>query len=143
MADPIERSAALVVLVPGQDAPALGRFTAEDGLLLARVAPGQMLAMREGVAPLLAELGARFGAGRVIDLSDARAAFRVAGPGAAARLAMLVPIDLHDDAFPPGACAQTMAAHTAVLLLRRGAEEYELHCGRSLAGSVGRALGGA
>ncbi len=145
MAELVERTTALIVLRPGGAGglavPEMGRFTEVDGLLLARVAPGQVLAMRMGVdVPLLEELAPLVGAGALIDLSDARVGVRFAGAGAAARLATLVPIDLHASRFGPGQCAQTMAAHLSVLVLQHGVDAYELQCGRSFAGSFLRAV---
>lgn len=157
MVEVIERTCALVAMRPGRDAvlaealaglglavPAMGRFAEGRGVLLARVAPRQMLAMRAGVDGVLMEtLGGVAEVAGVIDLSDARAAFRVAGEDARDRLALLVPLDLDDDRFPPGSCAATLLAHTSVLVLRHGTGLFELQCGRSFAGTVQDAVDSA
>ena len=154
MVDRIERTTAMIALGPGQEAgirsalasmgatlPEMGRFTEADGLLLARTAPFQILAMREGAeAPLMAELaplGANTG---LIDLSDARIAVRLSGPNARDQLAQLVPLDLHHSKFQPGSCAQTIMAHMSVLLLQLGPELYEVQCARSYEASFLRAF---
>lgn len=149
-----DRVTALIALRPGREnefasalagmgaaLPAMGRFGG-DGLILARLAPGQVLAMRDGTeAGLMDELAPlRDGAG-LIDLSDARSAVRVSGPGAVAYLERRLPIDLHEDRLIVGACAQTMMAHLAVLVLRHGRDVFELQCGRSFEWSFRRALG--
>ena len=114
----------------------MGRFVEAGGLLLARVAPHQVLAMREGVAPLVEELSVLGPAVGLVDLSDSRVAVRVRGAG----LSQLVPVDLHPSRFGPGCCAATMMAHLAVLLLQLGDDVYELQCGRSFVGSFMRAF---
>lgn len=157
MADLVERTTALLALRPGRETavaealgrmgaslPAMGRFVEAGGLLLARVAPYQLLAMRAGVdLPLLDELAPLAGSAGIIDLSDSRVGVRLAGPGARERLAALVPLDLHASRFAPGHCAPTLMAHLSVLLLQTGPAEYEVQCGRSFAGSFLRAVGGA
>lgn len=139
MADPVPRSWALILLrpgrtdVPGQPLPAMNRFTQADGLILARISPTAVLAMREGQGPLTLP-----GEDRVIDWSDARIALALRGPHARARLAHLVPLDL--DAMRPGHCAQTIMAHLSVLLLQHAPDHYELQCGASFAETFTRAV---
>ena len=146
MADLVERTTALIALRPGGAAPTLalpgmGRFVESDGLLLARVAPTQVLAMRRGVeAGLMEELAPLVGGAALIDLSDSRVGVALAGPGILGRLSLLLPLDLHEGRFAPGCCATTMMAHLAVLVLRHGPEAFELQCGRSFAGSFLRAV---
>ena len=142
MADLIERTTALIAWRPGHPPalamPGMGRFTETDGLLLARVAPYQALAMREGTDhPLIDELAQRLPDASMIDLSDARAGVRIQGR---ARLAHLVPLDLHPARFAQGQCAQTIMAHMSVLLLQTGPEHYEIQGARSYMASFLRAL---
>lgn len=152
MAELVERTTALVAVRPGRDVtaalaamgaslPPMGRFIDSGGLLLARIAPHQLLAMRAGAdAPLLEELAPLAGLAGIIDLSDSRVGVRIAGPGARTALSALVPLDLHASRFAPGHCAPTMMAHLSVLLLQTGPDEYEVQCGRSFAGSFLRAV---
>lgn len=150
MADILERTTALIALRPGRDAaltaalagmgqtlPPMGRFTHSAGLLLARVAPGQVLAMREGAdAPLMQELASLSAEAGLIDLSDARVGVRLAKAG----LAHLLPLDLHAGTFAPGHCAQTLMAHMSVLVLQHGPDAYEIQVMRSYAASFLRAI---
>lgn len=50
----------------------------------------------------------------VVDVSDARAVFRLEGAGAREVLRKLCPVDLSDDAFGPGEIRRTRAAQVAV-----------------------------
>ncbi|MGI4955776.1 MAG: sarcosine oxidase subunit gamma [Janthinobacterium lividum] len=141
----VERTTVLIAPSPRQaprlDLPPMNRFTERDGLLLARVAPHQVYAMRLGAdRPLMAELQAVTGGAGLIDLSDARVGIRIAGPDARDRLARLVPLDLHPSRFMPGLCAATVMAHLNVLLLQLGPDSFEVQCGRSFADSLARAV---
>jgi heterotetrameric sarcosine oxidase gamma subunit len=124
--------------------PRIGTFHEAGGLLLARLGPHQLLAMRTGegkgigcetdAASLMEELGPLSAVAGLIDQSDARVGIRVTGPDVAARLAELLPLDLHPSRFAPGRCAQTL------LVLQHGDCDYEVQCGRSQAGSFFSAL---
>ena len=154
MADLIERTTALVAWHAaregqvahalrglGADMPDMGRFLEADGLVLARVAPNQVLAMRAGVdQPLMHELAPLEEVAGLIDLSDSRVGVGIAGPAARDELLRLVPLDLHPTRFGPGRCAQTLVAHLSVLVLQTGTDAFELQCGRSFAGSFLRAV---
>ena len=154
MAETIDRTAALIALRPGPTQaletalaamdltlPPMGRFSEAGGLTLASMSPHQLLALRDGPdAPLMDELAPLSQEAGIIDLSDSRVSVRIAGPGTANRLARLVPLDLHSSRFAPGCCAQTLVAHLSVLVMQTGSETYELHCGRSFAGSFLRAV---
>lgn len=156
MAEPMERTTALITFAPASEAaltaaldgmglslPAPGHFTVGSGLVLARAAPGQVLAMREAGAALMEELAPLHEVAGLIDLSDARVGVRIAGPNAADGLARLLPIDLHPSRFGPGRCANTLMAHLSVMVLQHGPADYELQCGRSFAGSFLRAVSAA
>jgi len=123
--------------------PLPGRWEASGGLTLVRTAPHQVLALRDGAGTRMfdqldAALGTHAG---VVDLSEARAAVRIGGPGARDVLSRLVPLDLHPRVMQAGNAASTMAGHMGVLLLQLDdAPSYELLCQRSLAGTLLRAL---
>ncbi len=152
MADLIARTTALIALRPGRDVapglaamgqalPAMGRFSSVDGLILARVTPYQVLAMREGAdAALMQELAGLGAEAGLIDLSDARIGVRMAGRGAGARLSHLITLDLHPLHFGPGQCAQTLMAHMSVLLLQHAIDDYEVQVSTSYAASFLRAI---
>lgn len=157
MLEAVEREAAAIIPRPGGMAalaealltgfgielPSLGRWVASRRLTLARTAPHQMLALRDGAGNgLFEELEAALGAhAGVVDLSDARAAVRLQGPRARDLLARLLPLDLHPRAMQAGHAASTLAAHIGVLVLQLDdAPSYELLCQRSFGDSLLRAL---
>ena len=79
--------------------------------------------------------------GALFDVSASRAAFRVAGPHAAAVLAKGCPLDFHPRAFPAGTCAQSMLGHVNVLIERPDASAaFVVMVARSLAQDVWRQL---
>lgn len=142
-------TAVLIALRPGREAalsaslagmgvvlPKVGRFTEAGGLMLMRVAPFQVWAMRAGSGvPLMDELAPLASEAGLIDQSDSRIGLRLEGATARARLAHLVPLDLHPTRFGPGQCAQTLMAHMTVILLQPAEDIYELHGSLSFAES--------
>jgi sarcosine oxidase, subunit gamma len=74
----------------------------------------------------------------ITDLTDGRAAFRLAGPNARDVLAKGTPLDLHPRAFPPGSSAQSLLAKASVLIHlldddpERGAS-FDVYVARSFA----------
>ena len=138
------REAALAASLAGMGValPKVGRFTEAGGLMLVRVAPFQVWAMRdEPDVALMDELAPLGGEAGLIDQSDSRVGLRLEGVTARARLAHLVPLDLHKTRFGPGQCAQTLMGHMSVLLLQLGDDVYELQGSRSFAESFRHAAG--
>jgi sarcosine oxidase subunit gamma len=92
-------------------------------------APGLIEALRTALADVHAA---------ITDLTDGRAAFRLAGPNARDVLAKGTPLDLHPRAFPPGSSAQTLLAKASVLIHlldddpERGAS-FDVYVARSFA----------
>ncbi len=72
-------------------------------------------------------------AAAVTDQSDAWARLQLAGPMAVDTLARYVPIDLRLSALPIGASIRSQLYHVPLILLRRGAESFELLVFRSMA----------
>jgi len=70
------------------------------------------------------------------DQSDAWAVLTLEGPGAAATMARLTPLDLRESAFGPGRTARTEVAHMAGAVTRAGAETFEIMAFRSMAASL-------
>lgn len=150
-------TAVLVALRPGREAalaaslatmgvglPKVGRFTEAGGLVLVRVAPFQVWAMRAGSdVPLMDELAPLGAEAGLIDQSDSRIGLRLEGATARARLAHLVPLDLHPTRFGPGQCAQTLMAHMTVVLLQLADDVYELLGSRSFSENFHHAAGSA
>jgi len=60
----------------------------------------------------------------VTEIAHARTLIRIQGPRARSVLTQGISLDLHDQAFPPGAFAQTRCGHLAVLLLRSGSGDH-------------------
>jgi methylglutamate dehydrogenase subunit D len=124
------------------DLPAPGRWTEAGALVAVWLGPDHFLLQREGEAALLPDITPVLGdLAAPIDLTDARAVLRLAGPASRSILAGLLPIDLHPRAFAPGHAATTAASHLTVQLRQiDAAPTYELGVSRSFAGSLWRAL---
>lgn len=71
-----------------------------------------------------------------VDVSDARAIFRIAGPGARMALAKGAPIDLSPAGFGPGDFRRTRLGQVAAALWMPEAGVLELMCFRSVADFV-------
>jgi sarcosine oxidase subunit gamma len=135
-AAPVEMAGALLeVMALGPVAavqPWPGRVAAVDAALKARglgfPAPGRSLEVADtrilwagrAAAFLIGTAPPELADAAVIDLTDGWAGLTLAGPGAEAVLARLVPIDLRPAAFPEGTVARTLLGHLQVLIQRRG-----------------------
>ena len=126
----------------GLELPEAGRWTHADSLVAIRLGPDHFLLQRDGPANLMQQIAPIVGDhAALIDLTDARATLRLAGPAAREILAALLPIDLHRRAFAPGRAATTLAAHLTVQLRQLDTTPtYDLSVSRSFAGSLWRAL---
>lgn len=71
-----------------------------------------------------------------VDVSDARAVFRLAGPGARRLCAGGAPVDLDPRAFAPGDFRRTRLGQVAVALWMPEPDVIDLMCFRSVAGFV-------
>lgn len=69
------------------------------------------------------------------DQSDSWVMLRVAGAGVRRALERLCPLDLHPDAFAPGAVARTVMEHLAVIVLHEAEDTFVLLSPRSSAAS--------
>ncbi|MSP05154.1 MAG: sarcosine oxidase subunit gamma [Acetobacteraceae bacterium] len=67
----------------------------------------------------------------LVDISHRQAAWRVAGPHAAALLNAGCPLDLHPRAFPEGACTRTLLGKAEIVLWRTTPESFHIEIGRS------------
>ncbi|MEX3014300.1 sarcosine oxidase subunit gamma [Gymnodinialimonas hymeniacidonis] len=90
--------------------------------------PDQALALGKPLKPVA---GAA-----MVDQSSAWACCALEGADAALVLARLVPIDLRDSAFGVGSAARTLLGHMNCVLMRTGAERYEVMVFRSMAASL-------
>ncbi len=68
-----------------------------------------------------------------VNVSDARAVFRVDGQGAREVLAKLTPADLHPDSFGPGEIRRTRLAQVPAAFWMTGPQTFEIVCFRSVA----------
>lgn len=111
----------------GTQATCSARLGPDEWLLLAHEGDGQQLEQE-----LRAALTSRFHS--LVDISHRHAALRVAGPRACEVLNGGCPLDLYDDAFPPGAAKRTLLGKAEIVLLRPSVERaYRLECWRSVA----------
>ncbi len=74
--------------------------------------------------------------GGLFDVSASRTGWRLAGECAAAALASGCPLDLHERAFPAGACAQSVFGHVGALYVRHANADLSMLVARSLACDV-------
>jgi sarcosine oxidase subunit gamma len=130
----------------GLDLPLRPGCTVAGALELVWAGPGQWLALdaaRDGIARFgfARDLATRLDvAASVTDLTGARAVLRLSGPCARDTLAKLVPIDLDESVFPPGAAALTMASHVGVTLWRPAPNAWDIACYRSFGESLAHHL---
>mmetsp|Transcript_29498 Transcript_29498/g.57885 ORF Transcript_29498/g.57885 Transcript_29498/m.57885 type:complete len:188 (+) Transcript_29498:1299-1862(+) len=66
-----------------------------------------------------------------VDVSDARAVFRVSGPAARDVMAKLAPVDFSADAFTPGMFRRSRMAQVAAAFWLTDAETFQIVCFRS------------
>lgn len=102
-------------------------------------APGEWLVVSEIEAPsgLVRRLEELCGeAAYVIDQSDGRVLFRLAGPNVRRILAKGIGLDLHPAAFSLGGSASVLCGHIPVNLARTGEDAFELIVPRSFAESL-------
>ncbi len=71
-----------------------------------------------------------------VNVSDARAVFRVSGPFAREVLAKLCPVDLSPGAFEPGMIRRTRMAQVPAAIWMDGADTFRVVCFRSVADYV-------
>lgn len=61
-----------------------------------------------------------------VDVSANRICLELSGPGAADVLSSGCALDLHESAFPPGSCAQTLLARAQVIFYRPDEHTFRL-----------------
>lgn len=109
----------------GAGLPEVGRSTASGDVRVVWAGRGQFFVLGAALAGIE---GAA-----LTDQGDAWACAALMGPGTRDVLARLVPVDLRDAAFPEGAAARTLLGHMPCVLMRSGAERYEVMVFRSMA----------
>jgi len=105
--------------------PKPNRATGKPGARVLWSGLGQALVLGPALKPIK---GAA-----MTDQSDAYACVELKGQGARAALARISPLDLRESVFKTGHAARTEIAHMSGLILRSGAERYQLMVYRSMA----------
>jgi sarcosine oxidase subunit gamma len=134
--------AAAVQAVAGCDIPAPRRIVTAGGNAVAWMSPDELLILLpHAEAPgTVARLGEALAGVHhlAVEVSDARALFRIRGEGADDVVAKLCPVDI--DRLPEGELRRTRAAQVAAALWRSGPGEISLVAFRSVEGYVERLL---
>lgn len=121
----------------GETLPAPLKVSGGLGGGLAWMAPDELLVMcphdmaGDKVAQMTKNLGKAHGL--AVNVSDARAVFRVSGTGAREVLAKLCPLDLAPDAFQPGDFRRTRMAQIPAALWMEEGGSIAIICFRSVA----------
>ncbi|WP_429820345.1 sarcosine oxidase subunit gamma [Ensifer sp. B1-9] len=133
------RTIATVLARTGQEEAVRQAIASVSELSLRFSGPGEWLVVSEVEAPsgLVRHLEELCG-GRayVVDQSDGRAVFRLAGPNARTILAKGIGLDLHPAVFPLGGSANVLCGHIPVNLARTEEDAFELIVARSYAESL-------
>lgn len=120
--------------------PAIREITVGREGMLAWMSPDELLAVLPTEKPptVSKELQDGFGDTHslVIDVSDARAVFRLTGKGVREVIAKGAPADLSEDAFGPGQIRRTRLGQVACAYWMSGPDQFDLICFRSVADFV-------
>lgn len=145
LADP--RLAAALAATTGLAPPGPRRIVGDATSAVAWMSPDELLLLGPAAATAdrLSRLAGGLGAAHhlAVDVSDARAVFRIAGPGARETLAKGVPVDLAPEAFGPGDFRRTRIGQVAAAIWSTEPEVFELACFRSVAEFVAEWLAAA
>ena len=121
-----DKALAKALKVLGLSFPAPNQVSSKGGARL--VWTGRDQAFLIGAAPQGLD-----GLAALTDQSDGWAALRLDGPGAGDVLARLYPLDLRAAAFPVGRVARAPLNHMSSILMRSGAQSFEMLVFRSMA----------
>ena len=111
-----------------------GRFALRDA------GPRAWLIVDDDIRPFAEAERALAPEGALVDISHGRARYEISGPGARAKLATGIAVDMSPAAFAEGAACETMFNQIGVHLTRTGADRFEILTGLSLAESLWREL---
>lgn len=132
--------AGAVQAATGLGVPSLRAILVEGDKAVAWMSPDELLILcPHADAPALAARMAEALADThalVVDVSDARARFRVSGAGAREVLAKGAPVDLSPGAFGPGEIRRTRLGQVAAAFWMSGDAAFDLVCFRSVADFV-------
>lgn len=122
----------------GLEMPSKGGITLGDDCSVAWMSPDELLILTgyDRVASDIAKLGVALKGAHclVVNVSDARAMFRLKGNDVREVLAKLTPADMSIRAFGPGQMRRTRIAQVAGAFWMSGADTVDLICFRSVAG---------
>ena len=120
--------------------PDTRRITVGEKGMLAWMSPDELLAVvpRDAVATTVSALesGLTDVHALVVNVSDARAVFRLTGKGAREVLAKGAPVDLSPGAFGPGQIRRTRLGQLACAFWMSGEDQFDVICFQSLSGFV-------
>ena len=131
----------------GADIPATNQVSLSTDGGTAWMSPDELLLMvpYTEVEEILAALNKALAGEHAlaVNVSDARAVFRVSGDGARETLAKICPVDLSDDAFVPGQFRRTRMAQVAAAFWLDESGAFTIVCFRSVADYVFNLLSNA
>ncbi|WP_284262703.1 sarcosine oxidase subunit gamma [Roseicyclus amphidinii] len=135
----LSAAGAAIAQVTGADMPGPRAISAGQGCHVAWMSPDELLILCDHaradamVADLTAALEGQHHL--AVNVSDARALFRVSGPGGALRdtLAKITPADMSADALPPGEMRRTRLQQVAGAIWFESETEARVICFRSVA----------
>ncbi len=126
--------------VAGVAIPAAGKASADGDAGLLWMSPDELLVLCPygDVAANLAQLHTSLESEHAlaVNVSDARAVFRVSGAAAREVMAKLSPVDLSPDAFGSGDFRRSRLAQVAAAYWMRDEQTFEIICFRSVAAYV-------
>lgn len=121
--------------VAGVDVPGPGQANFSDAYGICWMSPDELLvlcpydAVDANVAKMQDKLSDAHA--MVVNVSDARAVFSVAGPAAREVMAKLAPVDLSPEAFTPGMFRRTRLAQAPAAFWMQDADAFRIVCFRS------------
>jgi len=119
----------------GMKLPAQGMANCEGDKGICWMSPDELLVLcpYDGVAETLEKMHKSLGKAHAlaVDVSDARAMFRVAGKGARDVMAKLAPVDLRTAAFTPGMFRRSRLAQVPAAFWMRDDDTFDIICFRS------------
>ncbi|MEQ9694105.1 sarcosine oxidase subunit gamma family protein [Shimia sp. SDUM112013] len=129
--------AAAVKAATGAAVPAIRRIEAGDKGRVAWMSPDELLVIvaYEAVSETMTALNDALSGvhALVVNVSDARALFRISGDTPREVLAKVAPVDLSPDAFGPGDFRRTRVSQVAAAFWMNDDGSFELVCFRSVA----------
>lgn len=135
MASPSLKNAATGIA--GTDLPGARKASVEGARGILWMSPDELLVLchYDDVPSAIDKMTATHGAEHalLVNVSDARASFRIGGPRAREVMAKLCPVDFSPDAFGQGTFRRTRMAQVAAAVWMSGEEEFQVICFRSVA----------